>query len=135
MDLSVLRNVYKGFFSDFERGMVLRIIMDISRKDSNGNHIKKQCLANIGNILWENYVEPTNDFTIGYNMKNEVICKEIKSWEDNKKKLISNLIIILLIYPTGKATFIEEINEAKAFYDKTNIIEPKFDSVAQSFYS
>ena len=118
---------YKEKLSDIERGMLLKIMMDISLKDETGISVKKQCLANIGDVLLGNYVEPTSDFIIGYNMRNEVICKEIKSWDDYKKSLVSQLVFSLVFYE-GKM-FIEELNEAKFFYEKTRIKDSKFETM------
>jgi hypothetical protein len=93
------------------------------------NSINKSLFG--GFFLKFNLAYEFGDFVLGYNKNIDETYKEINTWSENKKGIISNLIIGLLKYDLNIIE--EEVKTTDNFFQKIKVNNPTFDLIRLMF--
>ena len=123
-----------SFFSDLEKGVFLRVIMEISEKDINGQPLKAHFVASIGESLFPDKLDnPPFEMAIGYQMTSSHRVENVKEWTLIKKFLLGAHINKLLIY---QENFIkDEVHRALDFLNSCDMDTSKVSLLTFMFDS
>ena len=117
----------KSLFTDVEKGLFLKVIMDISKKGPAGIPVKSQFVANVSDMLFGNEPSLSEDAAIGFHININVARKLISVWSESKKGILKCIIIDFL---NNDKILEDEFKSAKDFFDEVGIVDPKFNNIA-----
>jgi hypothetical protein len=131
----MINNLLSSLFDDAGKGVILKILMTISKKEDSSEYpVKAKYIARIAEELQGGKSDPSFDFILGYQMEYG-LCKQLikDTWSDSQKDIFKMLVINLVKYQDNYID--EELKAVKMLFLLTGIKDENFNMLYSIFLS